>query len=99
MNPNPYPYQPRQLNQTLAIVSLVTGILGIVACVGLTGPVALITGIMAKKKISQNPAEYGGDGLALAGIITGIIGTVILLFVALYFVFVIGIVGLSILNS
>jgi Domain of unknown function (DUF4190) len=82
-------------NQTLAIVSLVLGIAGLIFCGGLTGPPALITGIMAKKKATNNPAEYGGAGLALGGIITGILGTLLLLLVLAYFVFVFLIVGAS----
>lgn len=86
-------------NQTLAIVSLVLGIASIIFCAGLTGPPALITGIMAKKKATNNPAEYGGAGLALGGIITGIIGTLILLLVIAYFAFVFLFVGASILAN
>ena len=96
---NQYPNPNRQVNQTLAIVSLVLGIIGLVGCAGLTGPIALITGFMARKKAAQNPAEYGGDGIALAGIITGAVGTVILLLVILYIVFVFGVIGISLLNS
>ena len=60
-------------NKTLAIVSLVTGILGLLCCssifvVGLAG---VITGFMAMSKAGNNPAEYGGKGLAIGGIITG----------------------------
>jgi hypothetical protein len=86
-------------NQTLAIVSLVLGIASIIFCLGLTGPPALITGIMAKKKAGNNPAEYGGAGLALGGIITGILGTLILLLVLAYFAFVFLIVGAGIMSS
>ncbi|MEQ1764969.1 MAG: DUF4190 domain-containing protein, partial [Pyrinomonadaceae bacterium] len=82
-------------NQTLAIVSLVLGIAGLIFCGGLTGPPAIITGIMAKKKATNNPAEYGGAGLALGGIITGVLGTLLLLLVVAYFVFVFLFVGAS----
>jgi hypothetical protein len=84
-------------NQTLAIVSLVLGIAGLIFCLGLTGPPALITGIMAKKKATNNPAEYGGAGLALGGIITGILGTLVLLLVVAYFAFVFLFVGASLM--
>ena len=85
-------------NQTLAIVSLVLGIVSIVFC-QITGPVAVVLGIMARKKAAANPIEYGGAGLGLAGIITGVIGTLLLVLVILYFIFVFGIVGLSVLNN
>ncbi len=85
-------------NQTLAIVSLVLGIVSIVFC-QITGPVAIVTGFMARRKASENPAEYGGAGLGLAGIITGAIGTLLLVLVVLYFIFVFGVVGLSIMGN
>jgi hypothetical protein len=43
----------------------------------ITGPAGLITGFMAKNKADQDPAQFGGRGLALAGMITGGIGTII----------------------
>lgn len=75
------PFQPPPAgtegqNKTLAIVSLVAGILGITVCCGGIIPslVAIITGFMARGKANSNPAEFGGGGLALGGIITGVIG-------------------------
>jgi hypothetical protein len=59
-------------NQTLAIVSLVCGILGF--CCGILGIVGVVTGFMAKNNADANPAEYGGRGMAIAGIILGAIG-------------------------
>lgn len=65
-------------NQTLAIVSLVCGVLSIICCFSfVTGPAGLITGFIAKNKADQDPAQFGGRGLALAGMITGGIGTLI----------------------
>jgi hypothetical protein len=88
------PFQPPTAgagqNQTLAIVSLVLGIIGIVLC-QFTAPAALVTGFMARNKAAQNPSEYGGSGLALAGIITGAIGTLLLVLVVIYFIFIFGI--------
>jgi len=86
-------------NQVLAIVSLVLGIIGLVFCMGVTSPIALVTGFLARRKAAEKPSEYGGGGLALAGIITGAIGTILLLFVVLYIVFVFGVVGISLLGS
>lgn len=65
-------------NKTLAIISLVCGILSCLCCVSiLTGPAALITGFMANGNIAKNPSVYGGKSLATAGMITGGIGTLI----------------------
>ncbi|MDI1241865.1 MAG: DUF4190 domain-containing protein [bacterium] len=75
-------------NQTLAIVSLVSGILGLTLCCGLLIPsvVAVITGFMARSKASNDPANYGGSGLALGGLIAGAIGVVGNLIVLAYVV-------------
>jgi hypothetical protein len=95
------PFQPPAAgsgkNQTLAIVSLVCGILSMLCCVSvITGPAGLITGFMAKKNAEQNPNEYGGKSLALGGIITGAIGTalfVVLLILQIFFGVLGGIFG------
>ena len=79
--PKPAP-APQNLNQTKAIVSLVLGIAGLVLCwVPIIGPVlsivALVLGIQSKKSAEQQPSVYGGRGLALAGLIIGIVGLVL----------------------
>jgi len=86
-------------NQTLAIISLVLGILGIIFCSGLTGPIAFIMGIMARRKAARNPAQYGGSGLALGGIITGVIGTLELLLVVAWVAYVFLVVGSAAFTS
>ena len=65
-------------NQTLAIVSLVLGVLSIPCCGFIIfGIAAMITGFMAKSKADNNPNEFGGRGLALGGLILGAVTTVI----------------------
>lgn len=90
------PFQPPvvhgDLNQTMAVVSLILGIVSIVLC-QITGPVALITGFLARRKAIEHPHEFGGAGMALAGIITGAIGSVLLVLVVLYFIFVFGLIA------
>jgi hypothetical protein len=66
---------------TNAIVALVFGIgsllLGFGCGVGfLAGPVAIILGQRARREIEQTGQQ--GDGMALAGVITGIVSTVLL---------------------
>lgn len=63
-------------NKTLAIISLVCGILGLTVCCGsfIVSIVALVLGFMARGKANQLPAQYGGAGLAMGGIITGALG-------------------------
>jgi hypothetical protein len=56
---------------TLAIVSVIAGVLGFSAVPVIGGIVALITGYMARKETKGTPATASGDGLAVAGIIMG----------------------------
>ena len=87
------PFQPppseQGQNKTLAIVSLVLGILSIPCCgFILFGIGALVTGYMAKGKAEQNPSEYGGRGLALGGMILGGITIVIGIIMNIVYLFI-----------
>lgn len=65
-------------NQTLAIISLVCGCLSLICCSWFVpGIAAVILGFIARNKATSDPANYGGAGLALAGIITGGISLVL----------------------
>ena len=57
-------------NSALAIISLVSGILGWTLLPFLGSIAAIISGHMARREIRQNPA-LGGDGMALGGLILG----------------------------
>ncbi|MBA2736395.1 MAG: DUF4190 domain-containing protein, partial [Pyrinomonadaceae bacterium] len=86
------PFQPPASgagqNQTLAIVSLILGILSVLCCAWfLPGIAAVVLGFMAKSKAEQNPNEYGGRGLALGGIITGGISVVLGIIVMILYLF------------
>ena len=67
----PYYSGSERRTSTLAIVSLVTGILGWTAVPFLGSIIAIITGHMAKKEIQENSASLSGDGLATAGLVLG----------------------------
>lgn len=58
-------------NSTMAVVSLVSGILGWVALPLIASLVAIVTGHMAKNEIKSSSGRVGGDGLATAGLILG----------------------------
>ena len=81
---------------TLAIVSLVAGLLGFTFFPIVATIVAIITGYMARQETRSVPPRAAGDGLATAGIIMGYVQ--IGLFVIgiccfmVYFVFVAGMV-------
>ena len=76
-----YPVQINSQNQTLPTVSLVLGIFGILftCCYGgiPLGAAALVLGYLGLKNVNENPSEFSGRGLAIAGIITGAVGLLI----------------------
>lgn len=65
-------------DQTLPTISLVLGILGIMlmCCYGgiPLGAAALITGFIGMRNADSDRTRYGGRGLAVAGMVLGIIG-------------------------
>lgn len=67
--------QPRL--SALAISSLILGITGIF-CVGfICGPLAIIFGFLGRRDIRESNGWITGDGMAIAGIILGVIGTIL----------------------
>ncbi len=70
----------------MAITSLVLGIVGCCFLGPLTGIPAAIVGGLAMKKIKNEPTVYGGNGMALAGLILGILATVIGIITIILFV-------------
>lgn len=68
---SPYTAPP---NSSMALVSLISGILGITFIPIIGSIVAVITGSMAKKEIRESYGALGGDGLATAGLVLGWIG-------------------------
>lgn len=70
-NPNP----GQQRTSTLAIVALVSGILGLTCCGFLAGLPAIICGFMARGETERDPNVSGG-GMAIAGIVMGFLSIV-----------------------
>ena len=69
---------PVKHDQTMATVSLCLGIASVTVgwCCStgmLLSPAALVTGFLALSYIKKDPQRYGGRGLAIGGIVTGII--------------------------
>ncbi len=97
------PFQPPAVagqSKVLAIISLVTGLLGFLTSFGsiipllslacipgsfLFGVAGIITGFLARGRANKDPEQYGGKGLALGGIILGALG--ILIVVGLFVLF------------
>ncbi len=55
----------------LAIISLISGILGWTMLPWLGSIVAIVTGHMARAEIARNPETMEGDGLAVGGLVLG----------------------------
>lgn len=77
-----------------ATTALVLGILSLVMCGLFTGIPAMIVGRNAKREIKQSGGRVGGEGVANAGIITGLIGTIISGLGILFFILIM-VIGLS----
>ncbi len=84
--PPGYPQQPGYPGSSpstngKALASLITGIATLVlswCCfLGILGPVAVFLGFKARSEIKSSGGAQSGDGLALAGIITGAVATLI----------------------
>jgi hypothetical protein len=53
-----------------AVGALIFGIVGLLAC-GFFGIPAIVMGSRARQQIAASGNRYGGDGMALAGVILG----------------------------
>ncbi len=86
-------------SSTLAIISLIAGILGFTLFPLIASIVAVWTGYEARKETRSVPPRASGDGMATAGIVMGWIQialTVIsVCLVIVYFVVIIGWLGAS----
>jgi hypothetical protein len=58
----------------LAIASLIVGILSLLCCGVILGPVAAIMGFISRNRIAQSGGAVTGGGMAMAGLILGVIG-------------------------
>lgn len=71
---NPTPSAATGQNKTLPIVSLASAILSLCCLIApITGLIAVITGFLGMRNANNDPANYGGKGLAITGLILGVI--------------------------
>ena len=79
---------PKQTS-SLAIVSLISGILGWTLLPWLGSIAAIICGHMARAEIARNPDTMEGDGLAVGGLVLGwgmvVLSLLAILMVILFF--------------
>jgi hypothetical protein len=84
-------YAPPITNDGKAIASLVLGILSLVCCFGaLAGIPAIILGALSKRDIARSGGAIGGEGLAITGIVTGVLSTLGTIAYIIFYVAVIG---------
>jgi len=76
-----------QSASTQAVMSLVLGILSIVTCCGILAPVAWYLGSQELKAIREGRSAAAGDGIAKAGMILGILGTLWMVMILLWIFF------------
>lgn len=62
---------PALPTSALAVVSLISGILGVLMFPFVGGIVAIVTGNMARKETRSFPPTHAGDGMATAGQVLG----------------------------
>jgi hypothetical protein len=68
---------PTTRTSTMAIVSLIAGIVGLTLLPIIGSIAAVVTGYMARKEIAASAGAITGNGMALAGLIMGWIGVVL----------------------
>jgi len=84
--PGYYGYAPVPPSDGQAVAAMVLGIIALVGACGygitlIMSPVALFLGRASMKRIDASRGQIGGRGLAQAGFIMGIIGTVLLVLI------------------
>jgi len=89
-----------QKTNTMALVSLISGVVGWFAVPFIGSVVAVVTGHMARSQIRQSGGREDGDGLAIAGLVLGYVGLVMALIgIVLVVLFFVGVLGLGILGA
>jgi uncharacterized protein DUF4190 len=84
----------------LAIGSLICGILSLVCfwplCLGiLLGPAAAIMGFISRQRVAASGGTVGGSGIALAGLVLGIVGFLASAAWAIAYIFIVSHAGSS----
>lgn len=79
--PGPMPYagghmEPQRTG--MAVTSLVSGVLSLTICPVVAALVGVITGIVALVRANREPQKYGGNGMAVAGIVMSSLGLVVI---------------------
>jgi len=90
-NPNQQIYQQpfaapsafQKQDQTLPVISLILGVFGLVLICCYAGfplgAAAIVTGYLGMNNANKDPMQYGGKGMAIAGIVLGAAGILVTL--------------------
>jgi hypothetical protein len=91
MPPFPVYAVPDLPKATAALVVGIVSVAGMFMCLVpiLGAPVAWVLGAQARKQIRNAPQQWGGEGRATAGMVLGIVGTVLLLLVIIAIVVIV----------
>lgn len=91
------PARPKHPSATTALVLGIVSLAGLFMCClpGLVGPFAWYTGAKVKREIDESGGQLEGRGEAQAGMITGIVATVLVVLIVLFYgiVIAIGVAG------
>lgn len=86
-----YPSPVQAQNQTMPIAALVLGLCALLfsCCYGGVplGAAAIVLGFLGLRNVNEKPLQFGGRGLAIGGIVTGVIGLLISLGLFLIVIF------------
>ncbi|UMG93793.1 DUF4190 domain-containing protein [Nocardioides sp. TF02-7] len=72
----------------LAVFNLFCCFSGIISLV--IGPIAVGTGLRARREIDADPGRYGNRSMAVSGIVTGALGTVVGALTTVFYLFYVG---------
>lgn len=89
-----YAMAPSRPNNTMAVISLISGIVGLTVIPIIGSIVAVITGHMARREIARTGEE--GSGLATGGLIMGYIGVGLLVVGGLIAILVFGVFAVTV---
>jgi hypothetical protein len=81
----PYAAAPRR--NGLAVASMVLGIVAVVPCfwvLQIPGLLAIIFSAIALSQFKQNPTKYTGRGMAVAGLVLGLVSIAFVVFWVLF---------------
>ncbi len=95
--PAPPPYPPGSTPSTPwannATLSLIFGIFSLCSCGPFLGIPAIILGVKGRRQVRESEGRLAGDGIAIAGIVTGIAGTILWLLIGIVVVIAIALGG------